>query len=501
LCDVSALEAELLTSRERPIVLLAKRRVGALSDSVAPGSRYLGVMLPYTPLHHLLLRAAGRPLVMTSGNRSDEPIVYENRDACTRLAGVADRFLLHDRPIRTRCDDSVVRRMSDGPSFIRRSRGWAPRPIAVAGRFAAPVLGLGAQLKSTFCLAKGNRAFLSQHVGDLDCPDTFRALGSAVAHYVGLFDARPEIVAHDLHPDYLSTRLAEEMNGVERVAVQHHHAHVAACMAEHRVTEPVLGVVFDGAGLGDDGAIWGGEFLAVGGAGYERMAHLGYVPLPGGDRAAREPWRMAAAHLWAAYSGEVERLEIPFAAVTARPEWPLLRQMLGRGVRCPHTSSVGRLFDAAAALVGLRSESRFEGQAAMELELAADPDVSRAYAVEIGEAGGRLVVDPGPLIRGLVADIAANRSVAEIAGAFHNTVGDLIVQVVERVRERTGLRTVALTGGVFQNRLLTERAQRELSRRGFAVLIHRRVPCNDGGISLGQAAVAGRILTGIATCA
>ena len=501
LCEVAPAESALLTSPERPIVLLARRVTNEVSGAVAPGTRYLGVMLPYTPVHHLLLEAVGRPLVMTSGNRSDEAIAYEDGDALTSLAGIADCFLLHDRPISTRCDDSVVRMMSGGASCIRRSRGWAPRPIRVASRFCVPVLALGAQLKSTFCLGKGRRAFLSPHVGDLECPDTFRALEIGVRHHLELFDVRPEIVAHDLHPDYLSTRLAEEMSGVDRVAVQHHHAHVAACMAEHGVTEPVLGVAFDGAGLGDDGAIWGGEFLAVGGAGYERVAHLGYVALPGGDRAAREPWRMAVAHLWAAYAGEVERLDIPFLPFAARPEWPLLRQMLIRRVQCPLTSSVGRLFDAVAALAGVRGESRFEGQAAMELEMAADPDTTRTYPVDISEAAGRLVIEPGPLIRAIVGDIVTGRPVAEIAGGFHNAVRDLIAHVAERVRGHTGLAKVALTGGVFQNRLLTERTASELSRRNFEVLLHRQVPCNDGGVSLGQAAVAGHIFRGGAPCA
>ncbi len=500
LCEVSDLEAALLAAPERPILLLAKRPAIPVAASVAPDTRYLGVMLPYTPVHHLLLEQVRRPLVMTSGNRSDEPIAYQDDDARVRLGAIADAMLHHDRPISTRCDDSVVTVVRDGPAFVRRARGWAPRPIRMLAPFSAPVLALGGQLKSTICLGIGSRAFLSHHLGDLDSPEAVRALEESVAHYAGLFDVRPELVAHDLHPDYRSTRLAEEMPDVELVGVQHHHAHVAACMVEHGVTEPVLGVAFDGAGLGLDGAIWGGEFLLVDSSGFRRVAHLGYVPLPGGDAAARAPWRMAVAHLWAAFGDAADPSALRCMAEFDRPELPFLEQMLRRRLNCPLTSSMGRLFDAAAALLGLRSEARFEGQAAMDLEMAADPAVDRSYPVEVSTSGETWIIEPAPVIRGVVEDVRAGRPAAEIAGAFHRAVCDMILEVAARTFRQTGVRRVALTGGVFQNRLLTEQTAAALSARGFEVLLHRQTPCNDGSLSLGQAAIAGGILRRVSAC-
>ena len=438
---------------------------------------------------------------MTSGNQADEPIAFTDDAAFTSLAGIADRFLTHDRPIATRCDDSVIRVMYGAARFVRRSRGFAPRPIRLAVPFPIPVLGVGGHLKNSFCLGRGYHAFVSPHVGDLESPAAYRALEEGIAHYRGLFDVRPDIVAHDLHPDYLSTRLAEEQAGAVRLAVQHHHAHVASCMAEHGVTEPVLGVVFDGAGLGADGATWGGEFLLVEGAGYRRLAHLGYIRLPGGDAAARQPWRLAASHLWAAFGKEIDRLPVPFFDSLDQAQWSLVRQMLDRGVHAPLTSSAGRLFDAVAALVGLHAGTQFEGQAAMALEMAADPATVRSYPVLLREAGESWVVESAPLVRSIVDDLAAARSVAEIAGAFHNAMRDMITQVAGVARQRTGVRRVALTGGVFQNALLTERAADALVRRGFQVLLHEQVPCNDGGLSLGQAYVAGRTAAGEKICA
>ncbi|MEO7238057.1 MAG: carbamoyltransferase HypF [Gemmatimonadales bacterium] len=500
LCEVSVEEAILLRSSSRPIVLLAKRPGCAVADEVAPENHNLGLMLPYTPLHHLLLGDLGTPLVMTSGNQADEPIAFTDATAVTSLAGIADRFLTHDRPIATRCDDSVMRVVHGAARFVRRSRGFAPRPIRLAVPFPIPVLGVGGHLKNTFCLGRGRHAFVSHHVGDLESLEAYCALEEGIAHYRRLFDLQPEIVAHDLHPDYLSTRLAEEL-GLERLAVQHHHAHVASCMAEHGVTEPVLGIVFDGAGLGDDGAIWGGEFLLVEGAGYRRIAHLGYVALPGGDAVARQPWRAAASHLWAAYDGDIDRVAIPFIDSLDQGQWALVRQLLDRGVRAPPTSSVGRLFDAVAALVGLRMDAQFEGQAATMVEMAADPDTRESYPVQLGEAGEGWVVDPGTLVRGVVNDLAAGRPVAEIAGKFHNALSDVITEVATRMRARSGIRRVAFTGGVFQNDLLTERAADALVRRGFQVLLHEQVPCNDGGLSLGQAHVAGRTAARGRVCA
>lgn len=485
---VSPTEAEMLASAARPIVLLGKRSGGGIAESVAPGMATLGVMLAYTPLHHLLLSDLDRPVVMTSGNRSDEPIAYEDADALERLSRVADYFLTHDRVIATRCDDSVMRMVRGGPTFSRRSRGHAPRPLRLGVTFPAPVLALGGHLKNTFCLGRGDQAFVSHHIGDLEHPAALQALRQGIAHYQRLFGIEPVVVAHDLHPDYATTRLSDSLD-LPRVAVQHHHAHVAACAAEHGVSGPLLGVAFDGSGAGTDGAVWGGEFLLVEGARFQRLGHLGYVPLPGGEAAVREPWRMAAAHLVGAFGSEIDGLSLPLLERRPR-EWSLLRQMLERGFRSPPTSSVGRLFDAVAALVGLRDRAVYEAQAAIELEGVADPLTSRSYAPILREEGALLIADPGAIVRGVVGDLKRGRGVAEISGAFHNAVRDLIVAVVARLARTTGVRRVALTGGVFQNALLLERTADALSGLGFDVLVHRSVPCNDGGLALGQAVVA-----------
>lgn len=481
-------EAALLASSARPIVLLDKRAGSPIAKSVAPGLGTLGVMLAYTPLHHLLLADLDRPVVMTSGNRSDEPIAYEDADALERLAGIADGFLTHDRVIATRCDDSVVRVVWRGTAFSRRSRGFAPRPLRLSVTFPTPVLALGGHFKNTFCLGRGDQAFLSHHIGDLEHPAALQALRQGISHYQRLFGIEPTVVAHDLHPDYASTRLADGWD-LPRVGVQHHHAHVASCAAEHGVTGPVLGVAFDGSGAGTDGAVWGGEFLLVEGSGFQRLAHLGYVPLPGGEAAVREPWRMAAAHLFAAYGADAGGLSL--SVLDRRPrEWALLHQMLERGFRSPPTSSVGRLFDAVAALVGLRDRAAYEAQAAIELEAVADRSTERTYPPALHEVGDVVIADPVAIVRGVVGDLTRSRGLAEIAGAFHNAVRDLIVAVIERLALRSGVRQVALTGGVFQNALLLERTAQALSWRGYEVLVHRRVPCNDGGLSLGQAVVA-----------
>lgn len=505
-CCTDAAGEALLCSPARPIVLLPTRTptdvaptdsaptdiaASDIAASVAPHSRHLGLMLPYTPLHHLLLAALDRPLVMTSGNVSDEPIVTRDDDARTRLGSIADLLLMHDRAIATRCDDSVVRVIRGAPSYLRRSRGLAPCPLTLAAPLRAPTLALGGHLKSTFCIGRERRAWLSHHIGDLESAEATLALQASVAQYRHLFDVVPDIIAHDLHPDYRSTRLAEAMPCAERVPVQHHLAHVASCLAEHRDTGAVLGVAFDGAGLGTDGAIWGGEFLLVERAGWERVAHLAYVPLPGGDAAAREPWRSAVAHLWAAFGGELDALEIPFFRYTDPARRSALARLLQHGMPFPSTSSAGRLFDAVAALIGVRQQSRFEGEAAMQLEAIAEPSTHRSYPMEIREAGRGWIVDPAPLVRQVVADTRGNCSAAEIAGAFHNALRDAIVAVAERVRQQGGIARVALTGGVFQNARLTECTVAALSARGFEVLRHRLVPCNDGGLALGQLAIAG----------
>lgn len=485
--DVDSIAAGLLRSPARPIVLLPRRADAPIAAEVAPGVNSIGVMLPYTPLHHLLLREAGRPLVLTSGNRADEPIATDDADAHTRLADIADGFLLHDRPIASRADDSVIRVVAGGPTPLRRSRGHAPAAIYLSRATAAPVLGAGGHLKNTFCLVRGRQALLSPHIGDLDHPDACAAWRGSLAHYVRIFGVEPAMVAHDLHPDYAATRLAQALPAERRIAVQHHHAHHASLLAEHGVDGPMIGVAFDGTGLGADGTIWGGEFLVGDVRGVERMAHLAPVPLPGGDAAARRPDRMAVAHLRAAFGPDVPA--IPALATLPGAERRLLESMLERGVHSPLTTSVGRLFDAVAAIAGLRAESRFEGEAAMALEAVADPAAPDRYGFHVLD-GDIAVLDPTPVIRAVAEDAVAGLAPALIAGAFHRALAEAVVLVAERLRERTGIALAGLTGGVFQNALLTGLVADGLRTAGFEVLLHRAVPCNDGGLSLGQAWVA-----------
>jgi hydrogenase maturation protein HypF len=490
LCLLDPAEEALLTSPRRPIVLLRRRPHAEVAGSVAPGNRSLGVMLPYTPLHHLLLAEVGGPIVLTSGNRSDEPIAYEDGEAMQRLAGITDWFLVHDRPIHVRADDSVVRVFRGRELPLRRSRGFAPQPLPLPWPFPGHVLACGAELKHTFCLAKGGHAFVSQHVGDLENYETFRSFTEGVEHFGRLFAVEPEVVAHDLHPEYLSTKYAAELDGVELEGVQHHHAHVAACLADNGEPGPVIGVAFDGLGYGTDGTIWGGELLVADLEGFRRAGHLETVPMPGGTAAIREPWRMAAAWLDAALGGLVpERL-----AVVGRnlDRWERVVALARSGTASPTTSSAGRLFDAVAAILGVRDAVNYEGQAAVELEQLADPGEASAYPAGLVEAGaGQLRLQGADLVRAVVEELEAGVAAPVIAARFHNGLARATVAACGTLRKATGLEAVALSGGVFQNLLLLERMVTGLEQRGFRVLVHSRVPPNDGGISLGQAAVAG----------
>ena len=493
LCDVSTAEQRLLESPARPIVLLGRHADASTAPSVAPGQATLGLMLPSTPLHHLVLAALDKPLVMTSGNRSDEPVATDEATAFATLSGIADLFLIHDRPIAVRCDDSVARIVVGEARVIRRARGYAPRSVPFGASTSMPVLALGGHLKNTICVAKGCDAVLSSHVGDLETLEARDALRDAVDATLRFTGVTPSVVAHDLHPDYASTQMAHslamEVGIVRTVAVQHHHAHVAACVAECRVAGPVIGVAFDGTGLGTDGAIWGGEFLLVDGAAFERRGHLAYVSLPGGDSAARRPWASAAAHLAGA------GISAARPAYVAESEWNLVQQLLERAadVPAPRTSSAGRLFDAVASLLDVCHVNRFEGEAAMALEAVARLSDARAYPTAL--AGNQpWTVDGESIIHGVLDDLERGREVAEIAGAFHLSLRDLIVAGCTRIREETGVATVALSGGVFMNALLLTTSHDALSARGFRVLIPRLVPCNDGGIALGQAYVAAHAL-------
>ena len=570
-CLLSAAEEELLLSRARPIVVVRRRAGSAIADEVAPAQNTIGIMLPYTPLHHLLLeRGPGFPeaLVMTSGNLSEEPIVTANETARERLAGLADAFLMHDRDIQTRCDDSVVRVVeeettdfADYADFseerhdsdvvtrtgsrshtlpLRRARGYAPYPVRLPWS-GPPLLAAGAELKNTFCLTRDDYAFLSHHIGDLENYETLLAFEEGVAHMERLFRVRPEALAYDLHPDYLATRYALERaarEGLPAVGVQHHHAHVAAGMAEHGLPRDatVIGVAFDGTGYGDDGAIWGGEFLVAGYGGYERAAHLRYVPLPGGDRAVREPWRVALA--WLAAAGLPWDDDLPAVAHARTLDGPdrlsALGHQLATGLNSPPTSSMGRLFDAAAALSGVRQAVTYEAQAAIEFEAAADPDETAAYefdihlpagvapapvsnngaraanspllgsskatepkpasilsldyAKRVGETPAGLI-DPAPVFAALLADGRAGLPLGRRAARFHNGVALLTRDVCRRLRDAHGLNDVVLSGGVWQNVTLLRRALALLRADGFTVYTHRLVPPNDGGLALGQAVI------------
>ncbi|HET7244582.1 MAG TPA: carbamoyltransferase HypF [Streptosporangiaceae bacterium] len=484
--EVDETAATLLASPRRPIVLLP-RRPGTVAAAVAPGNRALGVMLPYTPLHHLLLEAVGGPIVLTSGNLSDEPIAYRDEDAFERLAAIADAFLTHDRAIHIRTDDSVSRVVRGREMLIRRSRGHVPEPVTTAHRFPRPVLACGAELKNTFCLAKDDRAFVSHHIGDLENAATLRSFTEGIEHFGRLFGIEPQVVAYDLHPEYLSTKYALDLD-TDSCGVQHHHAHIASCLADNGHAGPVIGVAFDGTGYGTDGTLWGGEFLVADLAGFERAGHLEPVPMPGGAAAIRQPWRMAAAYLRAVFPGGppsglgvVKRNERNWAAITSMAE---------RGVNAPLSSSAGRLFDAVAALLAVRDAINYEGQAAVELEQLADPRETGSYRAAISD-GPPFRIQGASLVQAVTGELTEGAPAPLIAARFHNGIAALIEDGCVLARERYGLDTVALSGGVFQNLLVTERAAARLEARGFRVLLHSRVPCNDGGISLGQAVVAG----------
>jgi hydrogenase maturation protein HypF len=480
LIALGRVEAALLRGRDRPIVIAPRRHASRVARAVAPSTPELGVMLPYSPLHHLLLAGVGEPLVMTSGNVSDEPIAYRDDNASARLDPIADLVLGHDRPIQTRTDDSVLRVARGRPLPLRRSRGAVPSVLALPVVASRHMLACGAELKSTFCLARGRRAWVGHHIGDLKNAETLASFQEGVAHFERLFALAPAVVAHDLHPDYLSTTYALAREGVDHVGVQHHHAHLAACLAEHGETGPAVGAIFDGSGLGTDGTLWGGEILVGDLRGFERAGHLWPVPLPGGDQAVREPWRMACA--WRLAAGRDQR---PLPGVDA-VRWRAVARLAETGVAAPPTTSVGRLFDAVAALCGIRLEVTYEGQAAMELEAACDTAERGAYPLE-SVAG---VLDARETILAVDRDVARGLGTGVIAARFHHALADATADDCARLAADRGLETVVLAGGAFQNRRLLERTADRLSGAGLRVLVPERLPPNDGGISFGQAAVA-----------
>jgi hydrogenase maturation protein HypF len=516
-CILGEAEREILLSRQRPILLLPKKPGSPIVSEVATNQTTLGVMLPYTPLHYLLFSppfpgdsdqaaATSAPplasvLVMTSGNLSEEPIATDNEEARLRLASLADAFLMHNRPIRTRCDDSVVRVIprQGSPSLfpIRRSRGYAPSPIGLPWK-CPPLLGAGPELKNTFCLTRDQYAFLSHHIGDMENYETLCSYEDSVAHYERLFRIHPEALAYDLHPNYLTTRYVTERaqkEGISCFGVQHHHAHIAACLTENKLPplETVIGISFDGTGYGDDGAIWGGEFLLANCKGYKRVAHLEYMPLPGGDAAIRKPARLALAALWQA--GLEWSPALPSVEAMSAEEKATVRAQLERGINTQLTSSIGRLFDTVAALAGVRQQINYEAQAAIEFENLVDPDEQGAYEFDLNIADGNnadkmMIIRPQPVLAKVVSECQAGVPISHIAARFHNGAALMVKQVSTALRSEYGISTVALSGGVWQNSTLLNKTISLLEADGMKVYVHHHVPTNDGGVSLGQAVVA-----------
>jgi len=519
-CYVSPEEEKLLTSPQSPIVLMRWKEDSSVSREAAPNLEYLGVMLPYTPLHHVLLRGAELPLVMTSGNISEEPIAKDNDEALRRLSGIADYFLIHDRDIYSRYDDSVAMVERGENQLVRRARSYAPYPIHLTFE-AKQVLGCGAEVKNTFCLTKDSHAFLSQHIGDMENMETLEHFDNTISLYERLFRIEPEIVAFDLHPDYLATRYAQNLaeSAKKLVPVQHHHAHIVSCMADNGLEAPVIGVAFDGTGLGTDGHIWGGEFFVADYRSFDRVGHLEYLPLPGGDAAIKRPYRIAIGYILSllgesALNAAIASAAQPQLALVGRVnpvEIEVIRRQIERGINSPLTSSMGRLFDAISALIGIRGEIDYEGQAAVELEMAAytchcdgrlpsviarsasDEAISygeESYPYHIAEDKGTRTVELGPLLSAIVEDLKQGTSQGRISVKFHNSMARMVNEMCHLIGDETGIKQVALSGGVFQNRLLLRKTVNLLETDGFQVFTHKQVPCNDGGISLGQAVVA-----------
>jgi hydrogenase maturation protein HypF len=490
-CMVGAEDRELLCLPQRPIVLLPKINPCPLAESVAPFNSYAGIFLPYTPIHHLLFEKSElQALVMTSGNLSEEPIAIGNSEAVTRLGDIADWFLLHNREILLRCDDSVLRRTSGRTRQIRRSRGFVPVPVFLKKEFP-PTLAVGGELKSTICLLRGREAFLSQHIGDLENVEAYKFFQEAVNHFRRILEIRPSLVAYDLHPDYFSTRWARAQSGMQTVGVQHHHAHIASCMAENHLEGRVIGFALDGTGYGTDGRIWGGEVLLADYLDFERAAHLAYVPLPGGAAAIREPWRMAVSHLWASFGADLLNLPIPFFRQIPQTRIRTVVQMMERQVNSPLTSSCGRLFDAVAALINLRHEVNYEAQAAVELEMCRDEAAAgQPYPFGLSEAGDVLQIDFRPLFSAIVDDMLSSATAGKISQRFHDGLVQALAAIARLLRKRTSLNTVCLSGGTFQNACLANGLEQQLRGEGFEVYTHSQVPAGDGGISLGQAVVA-----------
>ena len=499
-CVVDEAARKLLLSFERPIVLLLRKPESPLADGIAPHNRFLGVFLPYTPLHHLLF-SSGKfdALVMTSANLSEEPIAVDNDEAVRRLKGIADAFLVHDREILRRCDDSVVRLAAGRTQQLRRSRGFVPVPVPIE-REVPPILAVGGELKNTICVVRGSEAFLSQHVGDLENLESYKFFEEAVEHLQRILEVRPKILAYDLHPDYFSTKWALAQSGMQLVGVQHHHAHVASCMAENHLDGKVIGIALDGTGYGTDGAIWGGEVLVADYTGFARAAHFEYVPLPGGAAAIHEPWRTAVSYLNKHYGPKLDNLNLPFLQAIDPRRLHVVQQMIDREIHSPRTSSCGRLFDAVGALAGVRSVVNYEAQAAIEFEMAGHDSTDQgAYLFDLIQDGPSWQIGTRLVFQWLLRDIQRHERIEDISRRFHNGLADLFVELAENLRQQNSLNRVCLSGGCFQNLLLFQLLLEGLRAKSFEVYFHSEVPAGDGGISLGQALIATHTLQSAAT--
>jgi hydrogenase maturation protein HypF len=490
-CELDDSARKVLLSFERPIVLLPRKRDATLASGIAPHHRLLGVFLPYTPLHHLLFSSTRlEALVMTSANLSEEPIAIDNREAGQRLQNIADAFLVHDRDILRRCDDSVVRIAAGRTQQLRRSRGFVPVPVSIE-RESEPILAVGGELKNTICIVRGSEAFLSQHIGDLENLESYKFFQECVDHLQRILEVHPKIIAYDLHPDYFSTKWALAQQGMQVIGVQHHHAHIAACMAENHLDGKVIGIALDGTGYGTDGAIWGGEVLLADYNDFERAAHFEYIPLPGGAAAIHEPWRTAVSYLTKHYGKNIDDLDLPFRRKLDTRRVQVVQQMIDREIHSPRTSSCGRLFDAVAALAGVRSTVNYEAQAAIEFEMAAhDSTGEGSYPFDLIPDGSHWQIGTRSLFQRILEDIRRPDPVADISRRFHAGLAQVFVDLSEKIREQTTLNRVCLSGGCFQNLLLFDLLRNGLRARSFEVYFHSEVPAGDGGISLGQALIA-----------
>jgi hydrogenase maturation protein HypF len=503
---VSNEELNLLTSPESPITLLKKKKnpaAPAISENTAPGNSFLGFMLPYTPLHILLFSGKISILVMTSGNVSGEPIAYENEEAMERLGKIADFFLIHNRKIQTRCDDSVIRIFPyTGTKLpLRRSRGYAPSPVKSPFPLGKGILAAGAHLNNTFALARENEIFPGHHIGDLENLEALKAFECGIEHFERIFEITPELIACDLHPEYFSSKYAIERSEksstkIPVLKIQHHHAHIASCMADNLLeNQKVIGVAFDGTGLGTDGTIWGGEFLVADYSGFDRIGHLKCMPLPGGDMASKEPWRMGAAYLYKIFGQDFLNIKIEFVKHLDKKKWSIIKQMIDQKLNCMMTSSMGRLFGAVSSLCGIRKrpENNYEGQAAIELEMAIkDVETEESYSFNVIKKEGIYIIDPEKIIRAIVEDLKKSIIPGIISLKFHNTIADIILNLCKKIREDKKINSVALSGGVFQNLILLDNTYKKLESENFKIFIHQKIPPNDGGIAAGQAVIAAK---------